>query len=90
MVILKVGHHLYDGHHLFGTKQQQTLEPSREEQYHGFGSARWTAWWSMTCHRDAWRCLLRRCGLFVSLGRTVRDPTAGAGLLCMLCGRSTL
>jgi hypothetical protein len=43
IVILKVGHHLYDGHHLFGAKQQQTLVPSRDEQYVGFGSARWTA-----------------------------------------------
>jgi hypothetical protein len=36
-------HHLYDGHHLFGTKQQRTIESSRDEQYLGFGSARWTA-----------------------------------------------
>jgi hypothetical protein len=38
MDILKVGHHLYDGHHLFGTKQQQTLSLSRDERCLGFGS----------------------------------------------------
>jgi hypothetical protein len=31
MVIVKMRHHLYDSHHLFGTKQQRTLEPSRDE-----------------------------------------------------------
>jgi hypothetical protein len=35
--------HLYDGHHLFETKQQQSLGPSRDEQYLGFSSARWMA-----------------------------------------------
>jgi hypothetical protein len=40
VVILNVGQHLYDGHHLFGTKQQRTLGPSRDEQYLGFGSTR--------------------------------------------------
>jgi hypothetical protein len=43
MIILKMGHHIYDGHHLFRTKQQWTLGPSRDEQYLGFGSARWTS-----------------------------------------------
>jgi hypothetical protein len=42
VVILNVGQHLYDGHHLFGTKQQRTLGPSRDEQYIGFSSARLT------------------------------------------------
>jgi hypothetical protein len=46
MVILKVGHHLYDGHHLFGTKQQRSLGPSRDEQCLGFSFARWMARWS--------------------------------------------
>jgi hypothetical protein len=41
MVILKVGHHIYDDHNLFGTKQQQTLGPSRDEKYLRVGSARW-------------------------------------------------
>jgi hypothetical protein len=40
VVILNVGQHLYDGHHLFVTKHQRTLGPSRDEQYLGFGSAR--------------------------------------------------
>jgi hypothetical protein len=51
MVILKVGHHLYDDHHLFGTKQQQTVWPSHDEQYFGFGlrggrhsGPRWVVW----------------------------------------------
>jgi hypothetical protein len=48
MVILKVGHHIYDGHHLFRTKQKRTLGPSRDKQYLRFGSARWTAWRSAT------------------------------------------
>jgi hypothetical protein len=36
-MVLKVGHNLYDDHHLFRTKQQQTLWPSRDE--HTLGSA---------------------------------------------------
>jgi hypothetical protein len=90
MVILKVGHHLYDGYHLFGTKQQRTLGPSRDEQYIGFISARWTTRRSVTGRQAAWRCLLQRRGLFVALGQMVRDPAAGASLLCALFGRPAL
>jgi hypothetical protein len=42
------GQHLYDGHHLFGTKQQRTLGPSRDEQVwlrevNNGGGLRWVA-----------------------------------------------
>jgi hypothetical protein len=40
--IFRAPSHLYDGHHLFGVKQQRTLGPSRDEKYLRFGSARWT------------------------------------------------
>jgi hypothetical protein len=90
MVILKVEHHLYDGHHLFRTKQQQSLVPYRDEQYLGFGSARWTARWLVTGREVAWRCSLRRRGLSATLCRTVHNPAVGVGLLCALSDRFTL
>jgi hypothetical protein len=90
MVIMKVGHHLYDGHHLFGTKQQRTLGPSCNEQYLGFSSARWMVRRSAIGHQVAKRCSLRRCGQSAALGQTVRDPVVGAGLLSALSRRSTL
>jgi hypothetical protein len=90
MVILKVGHHLYDVHHLFGTKQQRSLVPTRDEQYIGIGSARWTTRRSVTGCGVAWWCSLRRCGLSVALSQTVRDLAAGVGLLYVLPRQSTL
>jgi hypothetical protein len=90
MVILKVGQHLYDGHHIFGTKQQRTLGPSQDEQYLGFGPVRWTARWSVTGHRVPWRFSLRGRGLSVALDRTVHDLATEAVPSCMLFGRSEL
>jgi hypothetical protein len=86
MVILKVEHHLYDGHHLFGNKHQWTLGPSRDEQYLWFGSVRWTTRWSATGRRVTWQCLLQRRGLSAALGRMVCDlETEAASSLCVVC-----
>jgi hypothetical protein len=90
MVILKVGHHVYDDHNLFGTKQQQTLGPSRVEKYLRVGSTRWTVRRSMMGHRVVWWYSLWRCRLSASLDWMVRDPVAGADLLFALSGWSTL
>jgi hypothetical protein len=83
MVILKVRHHLYDGHHLFRIKQQQTLGPSRDEQYLGFGSASWTA-----TVRDG---SPGRLAVLVAAVQTICDsgldgpqPCYRSGLLCAL------
>jgi hypothetical protein len=54
-------------------KQQRILRPSRDEQYLGFGYARWMARWSAMGRRVAWRCSLRGRGWSAALGQTVRD-----------------
>jgi hypothetical protein len=76
VVILNVGQHLYNGHDLFGTKQQRTLGPSHDEQYLG-SALRGEQWWrSATGRRVAWQCSLWGRGRSTALGQMVRNLAA--------------
>jgi hypothetical protein len=75
MVILTVRHHLYDGHHLFGTKQQWNLGPFVISNTLGLALR---GGWRGGPRRVAWRCSLRGRRLSAALGQTVHDLAAEA------------
>jgi hypothetical protein len=75
VIILNMGQHLYDGHHLFGTKQQRTLGPSRNEQYLGFGSARCTV--VAVCEGSSGRLAVLAAGAWTIRGSGSDGPQLG-------------